>query len=112
MAPFAGAMSEGGCAPHVFGPMVVVTLELSLKAVGSKLDPEINAVLVTEPEAAVTVYEAVIVTLWPAVSVPSEQGKPVMQGEVATVNERPAGVGSLRTTFVAGAGPLLVTVIV
>src|SRR5258708_6393344 len=101
VAPLAGAMSVGGCAPHVLAPMVVVALELSLVEMGSKLVPDTSAVLVTEPEVAVTVYDAVMVTLWPAVRVPSEQGKPVMQGAMADVKERPAGVGSLRTTPVA-----------
>ena len=108
--PFAGAMSVGGCALQLPALMVVVTLEESLLEIGSELVALTSAVLVMEPELAVTLYEAVIVTLCPLTRVPSAQGKPVMQGDVADVNVNPAGVGSLRTTFVAVPGPLLVTV--
>ena len=53
-----------------------------------------------------------MVTLCPLTRVPIAQGKPVMHGAVADVNVNPDGVGSLRTTLVAVAGPLLVTVMV
>src|SRR5947209_6312773 len=104
-------MSVGGCALHEPAPIAVVTLEKSFVEIGSKLVPATSAVLVTEPEVAVTLYEAVMVTLCPLTSVPIAQGKPVMHGAVADANVKPDAVGSLRTTFVAVAGPLLVTVI-
>jgi hypothetical protein len=54
----------------------------------------------------------VIVLVWPAVIVPSAQGKAVVQAPLFETKVVPAGVGSATETEVASDGPLLVTVIV
>ena len=55
---------------------------------------------------------ALMVTDWPLLSVPRLQGNAVVQPPEFETKANPAGVGSLTTTFAAGDGPLLVTVIV
>jgi hypothetical protein len=54
----------------------------------------------------------VIVFDWPAVIVPSEQGKGVVQAPALEMKFAPAGSGSVTLTAAASEGPLLVTVIV
>ena len=110
VAPLAGATSEGGCCPHAFVPMLVVTLELSLAGLPSTVDPLTCAVFVIEPEVAVTVYEEMMETLWPTARVPTAQGKGPVQPPPLTMNERPTGVASKTETFVAAPGPVLVMV--
>ena len=54
----------------------------------------------------------VIVFDWPAVIVPSEQGKGPVQAPELETKFAPAGVASATLTAAASEGPLLVTVIV
>ena len=54
----------------------------------------------------------VIVFDWPAVIVPSEQGKGPVQAPALETKFAPAGVASVTLTAAASDGPLLVTVIV
>ena len=62
------------------------------------------------PEGTLNV--AMIVEVWPEVSVPSAQGNGVVQAPLFEMNVRPDGVGSVTKTFAALSGPLFVTAIV
>jgi hypothetical protein len=50
-------------------------------------------------------------TFWPLVSVPSAQGKGVVQAPVFPTKVRPEGVGSVSVTAVAEDGPKFLTTI-
>src|SRR5687767_15152608 len=103
--PAAGATGVGALLPVLLPGLLSSTSE------------ETVAVLVTVPLVAVTSACSAIVALAPLASVPRLQlngSVPVQEpcDGVALMNCSPAGRSSLTITFVAGSGPLFVTVIV
>src|SRR5687768_18093401 len=90
--------------------MNVVALPLLFVVFVSVEVVETVAVLVMlEPAPPVTVYVATMVFVEPAPTVPSEQGKAVVQSPLFETKVRFAGVGSLTMTLSAADGPALFT---
>src|ERR1051325_1506628 len=103
--PFVG---QGGS-----GVVRIMTLLLLLLGFGSVAELVTLAVFVTVARAKLlTAYVEVIVADWFAPIDGMRHGNAVVQAPELETNVRPAGVGSLTTTFAALFGPALATTIV
>jgi hypothetical protein len=95
--------------------LIVVTAEaLLLPELVSAVGEETDAMLltVTPPPPGLVEYVEVMVMTCPLVSVPSAQGKALVQPPELETKVRPAGAASVTETPVAAEGPLFVTVMV
>src|SRR5205085_9093796 len=109
--PASGAVCSGAPSEQLFvgcATTLIVACALLFALFGSATGLVAVAVFVTVVlAAACTEYVEMIVTMNPDLSVPMLHGYGVVHAPLFEMNVRPAGVGSVTTTFGASLGPLL-----